>query len=78
MTQLSDVKCADCDKQTKVPFKPRGHRPVYCNDCMARKRLLEALMKTVTDPELMTDSTDVLLAAHVPDDKEMSAAHSLS
>jgi len=37
--QLYDVKCAACGKQTQVPFKPSGDRPVYCRDCyMQRKR----------------------------------------
>lgn len=25
--------CAQCGKQTEVPFQPRGDRPVYCSDC---------------------------------------------
>jgi len=25
--------CAQCGKQTQVPFQPRGDRPVYCSDC---------------------------------------------
>jgi CxxC-x17-CxxC domain-containing protein len=25
--------CATCGKQTEVPFKPRGDRPIYCNSC---------------------------------------------
>lgn len=25
--------CSRCGKQTKVPFEPRGYRPVYCSDC---------------------------------------------
>jgi CxxC-x17-CxxC domain-containing protein len=25
--------CAACGKQTDLPFKPRGDRPVYCRDC---------------------------------------------
>ncbi|MDE1970571.1 MAG: hypothetical protein KGI50_03275 [Patescibacteria group bacterium] len=27
------AKCADCGKDTEVPFQPRGDRPVYCSDC---------------------------------------------
>ncbi|HYF00393.1 MAG TPA: CxxC-x17-CxxC domain-containing protein [Planctomycetota bacterium] len=27
------AKCAACGKQTDLPFKPRGDRPVYCRDC---------------------------------------------
>jgi len=36
--QLYSVKCADCGKQTQVPFKPTGDRPVYCRDCYMKKR----------------------------------------
>jgi CxxC-x17-CxxC domain-containing protein len=25
--------CAQCGKQTEVPFQPRGDKPVYCSDC---------------------------------------------
>ncbi|MSP79148.1 MAG: zinc-binding protein [Dehalococcoidia bacterium] len=27
--------CANCGKETQVPFEPRLGRPVYCNDCFA-------------------------------------------
>jgi len=25
--------CASCGGQARVPFEPRGDRPVYCSDC---------------------------------------------
>ena len=28
--------CADCGKETQVPFQPRGDKPVYCRDCFAK------------------------------------------
>ncbi len=31
--QMYPVKCAQCGKDTEVPFQPRGDRPVYCSDC---------------------------------------------
>jgi len=31
--QMFPVVCAECGKQTEVPFEPRGDRPVYCSDC---------------------------------------------
>jgi len=31
--ELHAVTCADCGKETHVPFKPDGSRPVYCQDC---------------------------------------------
>jgi CxxC-x17-CxxC domain-containing protein len=27
------VACAKCGRDAVVPFKPRGDRPVYCNEC---------------------------------------------
>ena len=32
------VVCAECGKDTTVPFQPRGDRPVYCSDCFSKRR----------------------------------------
>lgn len=32
---LHDVTCSDCGKSCKVPFRPSGDKPVYCNACFA-------------------------------------------
>ena len=34
--EMFDVVCSSCGQQTKVPFQPRGDRPVYCRDCFER------------------------------------------
>ncbi len=31
--QMYDVVCAECGKNTQVPFQPSNDRPVYCSDC---------------------------------------------
>ena len=31
--EMFDAVCARCGKDTQVPFKPTGARPVYCSDC---------------------------------------------
>lgn len=31
-----DIVCASCGKAAKVPFQPRGDRPVYCNECFPK------------------------------------------
>jgi CxxC-x17-CxxC domain-containing protein len=31
--QMFPAKCAQCGKDTQVPFEPRTGRPVYCSDC---------------------------------------------
>ncbi len=36
--EMYPAVCAECGKDTEVPFLPRGDRPVYCNDCFRRRR----------------------------------------
>jgi CxxC-x17-CxxC domain-containing protein len=36
--QMFPAKCAQCGKDTEVPFEPRGDKPVYCSDCYRKMR----------------------------------------
>ncbi len=36
--QMFPATCADCGKDTEVPFEPRGDKPVYCSDCYRKIR----------------------------------------
>lgn len=36
--EMHPVVCAECGKDTTVPFVPTGERPVYCSDCYSRQR----------------------------------------
>jgi CxxC-x17-CxxC domain-containing protein len=31
--QMYSATCARCGKEARVPFEPRGDKPVYCSDC---------------------------------------------
>ncbi len=35
--EMYPAVCAQCGKDTQVPFQPRGDRPVYCSDCYNRQ-----------------------------------------
>ena len=37
--QMYPAVCADCGKETEVPFAPRAGRPVYCSRCYDKVRL---------------------------------------
>ena len=37
--EMFPVVCADCGKDTEVPFEPREDRPVYCSDCFKKTRV---------------------------------------
>jgi len=35
--QMYPATCAQCGRETEVPFQPRGDRPVYCRDCFSTR-----------------------------------------
>jgi CxxC-x17-CxxC domain-containing protein len=37
--EMFDATCAECGKETQVPFEPRGDKPVYCSDCYRKTRV---------------------------------------
>jgi len=36
--EMHKAVCAECKKDTEVPFKPSGDRPVYCKDCFQKHK----------------------------------------
>jgi CxxC-x17-CxxC domain-containing protein len=36
--QMYPATCAQCGKQTEVPFQPRGDKPVLCRDCYTKSK----------------------------------------
>jgi CxxC-x17-CxxC domain-containing protein len=30
---MYSATCSNCGKEARVPFQPRGDKPVYCSDC---------------------------------------------
>ena len=36
--QMFPAVCAECGKETEVPFEPREGRPVHCSDCYNKVR----------------------------------------
>ena len=36
--EMHPAVCAQCGKDTQVPFVPRGDRPVYCSDCFSKQK----------------------------------------
>ena len=37
--QMFPAVCAECGRDTEVPFEPRGDRPVYCSDCYRKVKI---------------------------------------
>jgi len=36
--KMYPIVCADCGKDSTVPFEPKTDRPVYCRDCLPKHR----------------------------------------
>ncbi len=47
----AEVPCAVCGITTRVPFKPSGSKPVYCQTCMHEKKSAEKQTETEPEPE---------------------------
>jgi CxxC-x17-CxxC domain-containing protein len=36
--EMFSATCSSCGNEARVPFQPRGDKPVYCSDCFAKTR----------------------------------------
>ena len=36
--QMYSATCSSCGNEARVPFQPRGDKPVYCSDCFSQSR----------------------------------------
>jgi CxxC-x17-CxxC domain-containing protein len=49
--QTAEVSCADCGSPTRVPFQPKGYRPVYCSACFRSKKIALELTAIEKEPQ---------------------------
>jgi CxxC-x17-CxxC domain-containing protein len=36
--EMFATTCSSCGNEARVPFQPRGDKPVYCSDCFSNQR----------------------------------------
>lgn len=36
--EMHSAVCADCGQEARVPFKPRGDKPVFCSACFEKNK----------------------------------------
>jgi CxxC-x17-CxxC domain-containing protein len=36
--EMHEATCSSCGNVARVPFRPRGDKPVYCSDCFSQQR----------------------------------------
>jgi len=59
---LHKAICADCQKQCTIPFKPSGDRPVYCQECFSRRKVIK--LSGVTFGDKFQDAASAQTAVH--------------
>lgn len=52
LRQMYAVVCFDCGKDTEIPFKPSGDRPVYCKECFSKRKSGQGPNKPNTSPSI--------------------------
>ena len=67
-SRAAEVPCAECGQLTRVPFQPKGYRPVYCTYCFQAKKgeLQEASFEAAQasgDAEVVEQKVDVQVVA---------------
>lgn len=49
VNRVAEVSCAECGVPTRVPFQPKGYRPVYCAYCFQNKKKEEKTAEVAAD-----------------------------
>jgi CxxC-x17-CxxC domain-containing protein len=53
--RIAEVSCAECGSLTRVPFQPKGYRPVYCACCFQNQKA----QQTEVPPAIVEGSADL-------------------
>lgn len=72
--QLYDVTCDSCGKPAKVPFKPTGDKPIYCDNCFAAKGGSRRPNQAAQIEELNTKLDLIMKALKIKMPKEKSSS----
>jgi CxxC-x17-CxxC domain-containing protein len=58
-SRTAEVSCAECGSPTRVPFQPKGYRPVYCSYCFRAKKLESQNTKEETETGLDAEAATI-------------------
>ncbi|MBU1205215.1 MAG: hypothetical protein KKE93_04885 [Nanoarchaeota archaeon] len=60
---MTKVICSSCGAECEVPFKPTSNKPVYCNDCFAKKGKVSSDRVPNRDLEIINEKLDKIMKA---------------
>jgi len=60
---MTKVTCSECGAECEVPFKPTSSKPVYCNDCFAKKGKSSSDRISSKDLKLINEKLNKIMIA---------------
>ena len=61
--EMTKVTCSSCGAECEVPFKPTSNKPVYCNDCFAKKDKFGSNKPSNKDLDIINEKLDKIIKA---------------
>ena len=61
--QMTKVICSSCGKECEVPFKPTSSKPVYCDECFAKKGKVSSGKVPNRDLDIINEKLDKIMKA---------------
>ena len=59
--EMTKVICSSCGAECEVPFKPTSSKPVYCNDCFAKKGKVRSDKPSNRDLDIINEKLDKIM-----------------
>jgi len=61
--EMTKVICSSCGKECEVPFKPTSTKPVYCNECFAKRNKTGSDKTSNKDFGIINEKLDKIMKA---------------
>jgi len=61
--EMTKVICSSCGKECEVPFKPTSSKPVYCDECFAKKDKFRSDKGPNKDFEIINEKLNKIMKA---------------
>ena len=61
--EMTKVICSSCGKECEVPFRPTSTKPVYCNDCFAKKNKVSSDKTSNRDFDIINEKLNKIMKA---------------
>ncbi len=61
--EMTRVTCSACGKKCEVPFKPTSSKPIYCDDCFAKKDKVNITQPSERDIDIINEKLNKIMKA---------------